>query len=274
MYNTRMLLPSSPHARAAFTMVELAIGLVIVGLLVGGMLAGSEMIHQGKIKKTVTQLTEIQQATINFRDQYNGYPGDLRNAADVLPTVGGIAPVSGNGNRAIENAGGSTNPDAAGFTAANERGQFFIQLGLAGLTQQYDGSPTPGRGFPAPPLNPGTGMFVSGPWANLASSSNVQNMWSYTRDSIYLFVGVCNPSRVNTSSFFNDCAIFTPEEAWQIDTKLDDGRPVSGKIIAESYNTICAQGTNIGTAPNPVDPPNAYDLTATARGCNLLYSME
>ncbi|MEJ0010791.1 MAG: prepilin-type N-terminal cleavage/methylation domain-containing protein [Alphaproteobacteria bacterium] len=63
--------------RYAFTLVELAIVLVIIGLLVGGVLVGADLITSAKINATVSDLQSYTTAATTFRDKYNGIPGDL-----------------------------------------------------------------------------------------------------------------------------------------------------------------------------------------------------
>ena len=254
-----------------FTLLELSVVLFIMALIVGGILTGRTMIQNAKLTQTINQMTDIQQAVSNFRDQYHGYPGDLKNAATVLPTINGIAPVSGNGDGYIGTPGyNNIDLDSPGFYG--ERAQFFTQLGLAGFTQLYDPtSLVPGVGFPAPPLHPATGMIAGTEWGSTTNWSNMSGLVNFAQDPMYLFIGVCKPSALDTDSTYDDCAIFTPLETQQIDTKLDDGLPLSGKILAPSQSTICALGTQVGTSPNPVT--NSYDLTSKVPGCNILYSL-
>jgi len=64
-----------------FTLVELAIVLVIVGLLVGGVLQGQELIKQAQIRNTVQEITSLDTAVNTFRAKYREYPGDITRAS-------------------------------------------------------------------------------------------------------------------------------------------------------------------------------------------------
>jgi prepilin-type N-terminal cleavage/methylation domain-containing protein len=64
-----------------FTLVEIAIVLVIIGLLLGGILKGQEMITQAKIKNVVADFSGISAAYYGYQDRYRAIPGDDRNAA-------------------------------------------------------------------------------------------------------------------------------------------------------------------------------------------------
>lgn len=59
-----------------FTLVEIAIVLVIIGLLLGGILKGQEMIIQAKIKNAITDFSGISAAYFGYQDRYRATPGD------------------------------------------------------------------------------------------------------------------------------------------------------------------------------------------------------
>jgi prepilin-type N-terminal cleavage/methylation domain-containing protein len=63
-----------------FTLVEIAIVLVIIGLLLGGILKGQEMITQAKIKNVVADFTGVSAAYYGYQDRYRAIPGDDPNA--------------------------------------------------------------------------------------------------------------------------------------------------------------------------------------------------
>ena len=79
-----------------FTLVEIAIVLVIIGLLLGGILKGQEMITQAKIKNVIADFSGVSAAYHGYQDRYRAIPGDDPNAATrwTVPT----AAVSGDGN--------------------------------------------------------------------------------------------------------------------------------------------------------------------------------
>lgn len=59
-----------------FTLVEIAIVLVIIGLLLGGVLKGQELITQAKIKNVANDLNGMAAAIYGYQDRYKSYPGD------------------------------------------------------------------------------------------------------------------------------------------------------------------------------------------------------
>ena len=64
-----------------FTLVEIAIVLVIIGLLLGGVLKGQELIKSAKIKTTANQVKQFQSAIYTFQDKYRALPGASKNSA-------------------------------------------------------------------------------------------------------------------------------------------------------------------------------------------------
>ena len=70
------------HARRqrGFTLVEIAIVLVIVGLLLAGVLKGQELIENSKIKSIAKDMDSMVAAVQSYRDRYQGLPGDSATA--------------------------------------------------------------------------------------------------------------------------------------------------------------------------------------------------
>ena len=72
-----------------FTLVEIAIVLVIIGLLLGGILKGQEMITQAKIKNIVADFSGVSAAYYGYQDRYRAIPGDDPNAGTRWGAVAG-----------------------------------------------------------------------------------------------------------------------------------------------------------------------------------------
>ncbi|NSL56461.1 prepilin-type N-terminal cleavage/methylation domain-containing protein [Uliginosibacterium aquaticum] len=67
--------------QSGFTLVEIAIVLVIIGLLLGGVLKGQELITQAKIKNVSNDLTGITAAVYSYQDRFKSLPGDDPNGS-------------------------------------------------------------------------------------------------------------------------------------------------------------------------------------------------
>src|SRR5476649_1788794 len=62
--------------QSGFTLVEIAIVLVIIGLLLGGILKGQEMIVQAKVKNSISDFSGVSAAYYGYQDRYRAIPGD------------------------------------------------------------------------------------------------------------------------------------------------------------------------------------------------------
>ncbi len=93
-----MLLRGIKGRQAGFTLVEIAIVMVIIGLLIGGVLKGQAMVQNAKVKRVVKQADEIRAAVMSFYDKYGVYPGD-ENLAPIPPGTD----AEGDGDGQIEN---------------------------------------------------------------------------------------------------------------------------------------------------------------------------
>ena len=73
--------------QSGFTLVEIAIVLVIIGLLLGGILKGQELINSARVRNLADQNTGIQAAYYGFIDRYRQVPGDFL-AANATTAIG------------------------------------------------------------------------------------------------------------------------------------------------------------------------------------------
>lgn len=93
------------HQRG-FTLIEIAIVLVIIGLLLGGVLKGQELIYNQKIKSTYDSYRQYTAAMYGYQDRYRAIPGDDANVLTRgFVATGGVAIVAGSGNGIIAGAG-------------------------------------------------------------------------------------------------------------------------------------------------------------------------
>jgi prepilin-type N-terminal cleavage/methylation domain-containing protein len=91
-----------------FTLVEIAIVLVIIGLLIGGVLKGQEMITNAKVSKVENDFKGITAAILAYQDRYGVLPGDDPAAATRFPGTWTAAD-NGNGNGVVAGAWNGTN---------------------------------------------------------------------------------------------------------------------------------------------------------------------
>jgi prepilin-type N-terminal cleavage/methylation domain-containing protein len=115
-----MKLKKSKTSQDGFTLVEIAIVMVIIGLLIGGVLKGQAMIQNAKVKRVAKQADEMRAAVMSFYDKYGMYPGDEN--IDAIPP------------------GIDTEGNGSGQINAAEQFEVFRDLQLSGLISgDYDG---------------------------------------------------------------------------------------------------------------------------------------
>lgn len=229
------------HSEQGFTLVELAIVMVIIGLLIGGILKGQELISNARISSTVSQVKGLDAALNTFQDKYNALPGDINNPATRL-TGCTAAPCStaGNGNGRI----GTTLTTVP--TNANEEGIMFAHLNAADLISGVDmagSSATFGRMLPA--VKAGGGM-----WVAYGDAAPANTTLTVGRQYAVLNGTVAAPGTASGS--------LSSTAAAQIDRKLDDGQPQSGAV--QTIGTDCTTGTGIAAA---------YDEAQTSATCAM-----
>lgn len=258
----------SLRGKEGFSLVELSIVLVILGLLTGGILSGQALIRAAQLRSVASEYQKYVSATQAFRDRYMALPGDMPNAAkfwgaadndDGLgsdcfgASVTTTATCNGNGNGSIDSG-----------SAANEQFSYWKHLANAGLIEgSYTGiagsagvsQHVIGQNCPASKLSSaGWAMRYRG-----VSPGGVADSLRFAMDYGNEFdFGAANPGDRTYEPALN------PEEAWNIDTKLDDGKPASGRIIAV-FRTGCVNGAN------NTDTSAPYNLTNTAVSCALFF---
>lgn len=138
------------RTQTGFTLVEIAIVLVIIGLLLGGILKGQEMITQARIKNVINDFNGITAAYASYHDRYRAIPGDDVNAAGRWTAA---TAVSGNGNGQVAGAYNATasSPPVTG----EESNLFWWHLRLSGFIA---GATAPTQGAANQPTNAVGGM--------------------------------------------------------------------------------------------------------------------
>src|SRR5687767_4684081 len=135
------------QGQKGFTLVEIAIVLVIIGLLLGGILKGQEMITQAKIKNTMADFTGISAAYHGYQDRYRAIPGDDPGAAR-WPT--GVVTTSGTAGNGVVSGTYNAACPAVIVVASAESCNFWAHLRLAGFVSGTGGNQ---------PFNALTGMI-------------------------------------------------------------------------------------------------------------------
>lgn len=197
-------------AQRGFTLVEIAIVLVIIGLLLGGILKGQEMITQAKIKNVIGDFSGIAAAYHGYQDRYRAIPGDDPNATRWTGATVSGAGVSGNGW--IQGAYNST-------TDTDESRLWWDHLRRAGFVA--------GSGF-SQPIN-ATGGIVGVQTGNAASPTPAAALGS-------MFGMIV-------------CSSNMPDKiAIAVDNQMDDGNSTTGAVRGQIHTTAGPSPAISGTA--------------------------
>jgi prepilin-type N-terminal cleavage/methylation domain-containing protein len=113
--------------QSGFTLIEIAIVLVIIGLLLGGVLKGQELINSAKVKNLATDFRNIPLYFYGYQDRFKALPGDdARVATNLTNATLATTPSSKIGNGVIDGDWDST-------TNTDESRLFWQHVRLAGL---------------------------------------------------------------------------------------------------------------------------------------------
>lgn len=96
------------NKQKGFTLIEIAIVMVIIGLLLGGVLKGQELINNAKIKSLYAMKDQLSSAYLTYYDRYNAYPGDDINAVTNVGSGATPAANPGDGNGLVTAAASGT----------------------------------------------------------------------------------------------------------------------------------------------------------------------
>lgn len=221
-----------------FTLIELAVVLVVMGLLIIGAMAGKDLYRASQIRGVIAQIQETKIAVENFRTQYEGLPGDLKNATDFWP---GDDTVNGDDNGRIDT-------DAEIYSAWQH-----LVLGKM-IAGHYSGTGTDAQiNINVPKtkhMNGGMQLLwveAPGEWQD-----NQGKYFSYN----YLLLG--KDAAVTDGSDYLTSAMFIPEDAYAIDIKLDNDQPDYGSVLA-------ADGDGISNC----EDAGSYLFTTTVAACIL-----
>jgi prepilin-type N-terminal cleavage/methylation domain-containing protein len=238
-----------------FTLIELSIVLVIIGLIIGGVLAGKDMIRAAQVRKTLRTIEQYDTAVITFKNKYNCLPGDCLRATNFFAATSQPNQVTnGSGNGVVDV--GDVNSDRNYFPNT-ERAYFFDHLANSKLMN----IPTLDETGLITVLN----TITIGGYISIYYTESTTTFGAMPRQKHYYFVGAAA-----NDDFVNMYNTMLPMDAFAIDSKIDDGKPLSGIVAAHIscsgdddcagiYDYAAASGTCVSTAsgnPYPTTTPN------------------
>lgn len=256
---------------SGFSLVELSIVLVILGLLTGGILAGQSLIRASELRAASTEYQRYATAVNSFRDKYFAVPGDFNNAVKFWGNVAGnatdnyTATCAATASTTITTCNGNGDGNVADGTY--EMFRIWQHLANAGLIEgSYTGVQGPNGvyhhvfGTNAPPSkmnNSGWGLSYLGNFGGDAGTYAI----FYPNTFWFGITGGGNARPQNPN--------LKPEEAWNIDTKMDDGKPGTGKIVMRS-GYAWGNASACSTSTSFSDFTGEYNLSVSAVSCSFM----
>lgn len=203
--------------QSGFTLVEIAIVLVIIGLLLGGVLKGQELINSAKVKAMAQDYRNIQTALYGYQDRFKALPGDHSTVATAISGATlATTPATSQGNGQINgNWNSATNTDESCLA--------WQHLRLAN--------------------------FQAGPTV-VDCTSNTAEYVQKNADGGRIGLSSATTAQLQitgmTGSFQICSAGILGKFAKQLDTQMDDGNTATGSVRAQVYTTTPAA---VNTAP-------------------------
>ena len=229
--------------------------LVILGLLAGGIMAGQALIRAAELRSVAAGFARYETAVYAFRDKYFALPGDITNATAIWgkDTTSAAACAGQSGNAATP---GTCNGNGDGYvlnSGTYEIWRLWQHLSLAGLVEgNYAGTQanwgtnaTPGTDMPAGRIGKSGYML----WAE--ANTNSEFAWT---DLVFIRNMIIFGSA--TGGWTNG-GVVSSVEAWNIDTKLDDGLPGQGKVWTGATTSGCVTTTASATAQYVISGSNS-----------------
>ena len=208
--------------QAGFTLIEIAIVLVIIGLLLGGVLKGQELINSAKVKNLSADFKNTPVFIYGYQDKFKALPGDDANVATHVTGGTACTPAAAGlcapGNGIIDGAWNATAITSESFV-------FWQHVRLAGLAP----GPTDTASADYLPKNTVGGTIGVTNAANTAITG-VKGSYIICSDSI------------------------AGKFAKQMDTTLDDGNTAAGSLQATAAGTATG-GTAVATGSIVDDTP-------------------
>ena len=235
-----------PRRQQGFTLVEIAIVLVIVGLLLGGILKGQDLINGARVRNLADMNAGVQAAYYGFIDRYRQVPGDMTAAAAASAIGDPTITVGGNANGRI---------DAADW---GEASALWVHLTRAGFLQgSYDGGATSATRYRAATLAP-------------QNAFNGYMLLGQTRDYSTTGGGPSATQAVRLGLVLGDN--IPVDIARELDLKIDDQRPLTGALRFTGTTTVSHRGVSEATTLCMSSATsNEFDIAGDAQQCNLVY---
>ena len=236
--------------QGGFTLVEIAIVLVIIGLLLGGILKGQELINNAKVRSVADRQNSLKAAWFGFIDRYNFIPGDSKRARQLVPNA-----VVRNDDQAGD-----------GRLTLGESVLAMQELTGAGFLRCPQCNGDDGLGGDPDPTNNDNTPNAENSLVN--QYSGVMSIWHDSNQYAYILRGTAGTARGRLQ--IHSGPRIPSNILSEVDRKIDDGIANSGDLVFNAFDPIpiVNQVANAGDAstavPVPADPPTNGSPSANA----------
>jgi prepilin-type N-terminal cleavage/methylation domain-containing protein len=197
---------STMREQSGFTLIEIAIVLVIIGLLLGGILKGQELINSAKVKNLANDFRNIPVFIYGYQDKFKALPGDDAMASThVSGATNATTPPGKQGNGVLDGAWNTT-------TATDETFLFWQHVRLAGLA-------------PGPTTWTGGQEAAFRPTNSEGGTMGIQS-------------GVTPPINGLRGTYVICSAAILGKFVKQLDVTLDDGNTATGSMMAKNFSDL------------------------------------
>lgn len=268
----------SNNRTKAFTLIELSIVLVIIGLITGGVLVGSYLIKTASIQQQIRQFSELTSVVNGFRVKYDYLPGDM--PPEQASSLGFFVFTGANAGKYVSSLCTFGNNDGA-VGNNNEAYPFWSHLSSSGMVKGFyageagnllrsnsicGGGSAGGIPITSPTTTDDFAKFF--PRGKIGGDNSfmfaVGNRYLAAANSNVVFGGIVKDNMFILSDLVNGTKLFSANEMFQIDVKIDDGFPFSGIFreygtadygsMTPTYNQPCTSASGL---------PVIYDLSAS-----------
>ena len=283
------------HQLKGFTLIEVSIVLVIIGLIVGGVLVGQDLIRAAYVRAQISQIEKFNTAVNTFYGKYQVLPGDM-NANTAITygfaprgtdCSGSACPGEGNGDGIIEGITGLGPGNNLGTSQFGETTMFWVDLSQVQLIEggfntasaaqppySVSGSSL-NHYLPSAKIGGGSVVYV------ISYSPSAIDFWNMSGASptfsgipygAYNYYALSSLSDLSVIFNTNAYPSLTVAQAYSIDTKIDDGMPALGRVIA-SYPSESAIGFSCHGSCNAILASGISCFDNAGGGAQVQYSM-
>ena len=254
--------------KLAFSLVELAVVLIILGLLVVGISTGERLIGQSKLRTVIDDMEQYKVAFNTFYADYQEYPGDMLDSSAL--TLFGVT------NQTRQAANPAGDKYIGGY---REAPMAFWHMQLAEIISgSYTGvfahTEIPG-------VNVGKARYSDQSGFNFFTFGRTNNQWAYGNRDVYGLSGVIVIvfGNIDTSGYQVADAALTAADAFQIDVKLDDGLPNKGDVMADHGRDVgsdnkCINYNKDASYYAASDDPLEYKLSNEDLACRMMFTLQ